>query len=54
MATRRWVLLFILLVGAAFLLWKTALVRHLFTRPRRKGKRIPLAKSLPEKKERGR
>jgi uncharacterized protein (DUF362 family) len=50
MSTRRWILLFILLLGVAFLLWKAALIRHLFTRPRRKGERIPLAKSLPEEK----
>lgn len=50
MSTRRWVLLFILWVGVAVLLWKGALIRHLFTRPRKKGVRVFPAESPLEKK----
>jgi len=50
MSTRRWILLFILLVAAALSLWKGTLIRHLFTRPRRKGERIFPAEFLPGKK----
>jgi uncharacterized protein (DUF362 family) len=50
MSTRRWVLFFILLAGVALLLWKGPLLRHLFTRPRRKGEKVPPAESLPGEK----
>jgi uncharacterized protein (DUF362 family) len=50
MVTRRRVLFIILLVGVALLLWKGSLIRHLFTRPRRKGARVSPAESPPEQK----
>jgi hypothetical protein len=50
MSTRRWILLFILLVGVAVLLWKRTLIRHLFTRPRQKRERVSPVESLTEKK----
>jgi uncharacterized protein (DUF362 family) len=50
MPTRRYILLFILMMGVAVLFWKGALIRLLFTRPQRKGERVSPAKSRSEKK----
>ena len=50
MSTRRWILLLILLMGVAVFLWKGPLIRHLFSRPRRKGERVSPTETLPEKK----
>ena len=50
MSTRRSILLLILLIGVAVFLWKGPLIRHLFSRPRRKGERISPAETLPDKK----
>ncbi|OGP71313.1 MAG: hypothetical protein A2W09_02440 [Deltaproteobacteria bacterium RBG_16_50_11] len=50
MSTRRWILLFILLMGVAVFLWKGALIRHLFTRPRKKGEKVSPVESPREKK----
>jgi uncharacterized protein (DUF362 family) len=38
------------MVGVAIFLWKGALIRHLFTKPRKKDERVSFAESLPDKK----
>jgi uncharacterized protein (DUF362 family) len=37
-------------MGVAVFLWKGPLIRHLFSRPRRKGERVSPTETLPEKK----